>query len=93
MSVRELLARVSSIELTELIASELIEPRGERRADMRAAVIASAVANSTRSSESKPISPDSFMLSFDEREMSEEEIAAHDDALLRRATDIEEKGE
>jgi len=45
--VRELENRISSLELAEWMAYSTLEPFGENRADYRAGLIASAVANSS----------------------------------------------
>ena len=45
MTVRQLLANLDSAELTEWIAFDRMEPIGEFRADLRAGIVASAVAN------------------------------------------------
>jgi hypothetical protein len=90
--VRELLARVSSSELTELVAFELIEPRGERRGDLRSALIASTIANTAKSSDSDPYTLDGFLFEFYEEELTDEEIAAHDETLIARATGKTSRG-
>ena len=43
MTVKQLLANISSIEISEWMAYARIEPFGEKRADLRAASIAQAV--------------------------------------------------
>lgn len=45
MTVRQLLASLDSAELTEWMAFDRMEPIGEFRADLRAGIIASTVAN------------------------------------------------
>lgn len=56
MTVRELLARIDSLELTEWMAAYNVEPWGEDRSDLRAGIVASTVANchSTKGHEFKP---------------------------------------
>jgi len=66
MTVRELLARISSRELTEWQAYYNIEPFGAVRADTHAAIIASTVANTARDvkRKPKPFTPAEFMPNF-----------------------------
>lgn len=66
MPVRELLARVNSRELAEWRAYELIEPFGEQRADLRAAIVASVMANAFRGKDQRAYEPKDFMPKFDE---------------------------
>jgi len=42
-----------------------IEPIGDRRADLRAALIACTIANSVRTSKQRPLTIKDFMLDFD----------------------------
>lgn len=67
MTVGELLARMSSRELTEWLAFSQIEPIGDAREDLRAGIIASTIANSFRDTEKqkKPYSPADFMIDWD----------------------------
>lgn len=68
----ELLQRISSKELTEWMAFYSIEPFGEVRADMRAALIAHTVAAGAGA---KKIKLEDFMLKFEPQEqMSNEQI-------------------
>lgn len=54
---------ISSAHFVELMAAELLEPRGEYRADLRAGIIASTVANSApfRSKTAKVFGPADFI--------------------------------
>jgi hypothetical protein len=61
MTVRQLLASLDSDELTEWMAFDRIEVIGETRADLRAGIIASAVANHGSRDIEKPYSPSDFM--------------------------------
>ena len=63
--MRELLARISSRELSEWMAYYELEPWGEERADLRAGIIASAMAN-VWGAKTKPAD---FMPNFDNEEM------------------------
>ena len=64
MTVGELLSRTSSRELTEWRAYYALEPFGEDRADLRAGVIASTMANVFRKSGTPPYKAQDFMPKF-----------------------------
>ncbi|MGE5619531.1 MAG: DUF4035 domain-containing protein [Sphingomonadaceae bacterium] len=64
MTVAELLSRISSRELTEWIEYAKLEPFGEERADLRAAIVAATIANVYRRKGSKPFKPSDFMPAF-----------------------------
>jgi hypothetical protein len=63
-SVRELLARFDSMELSEWIAFSYIEPFGDERADYRQALTTCVLANSNRDVKKKPtpFKPEDFMI-------------------------------
>lgn len=61
MTVGELLSRVSSAELTEWMAFDLVDPFGAERADLRAGIVASTIANVNRGKGKKAYSPKDFM--------------------------------
>lgn len=61
LTVRELLARIDGRELAEWEAYAQIEPWGEWRADYRAALVASVIANANWG---KAFTPDDFMPEF-----------------------------
>ncbi len=69
MTVEELLHRISSRELAEWMAFYSLEPFGEERADLRAAIIATTVANAARDPKRRrrPFRPADFMPRFRER--------------------------
>lgn len=74
-SVKELLSRVGSKELSEWIAYYRLDPFGQERADMRAAVVASIIANVNRDKKQKPYTMMDFMLNFEPpKQMSTKEI-------------------
>ena len=78
-SVKQLLAEMDSAELTEWMAYEQVEPFGEWRADLRAGIIASTIANALRGRGSRPLTPEDFMPQFAPRaaqEMSVDETIA-----------------
>ena len=62
------LEHISSLELAEWAAEYSIEPFGELRADLQAAIITSMIANANRDPAKKrePFSPVDFMPNFDE---------------------------
>lgn len=65
MTVSELLSRISSRELTEWRAYYGLEPFGEDRADLRAGIVASTMANVFRKSGTKPYKAQDFMPRFE----------------------------
>lgn len=66
MTVRELLCRIDSRELTEWMAYAMIEPFGEDRADLRAGIIASTFANVHRPNSQQAYVPADFMAYVDQ---------------------------
>jgi hypothetical protein len=62
------LANHTSKELSELQVYEQVEPFGERRADIRTALVCQLLANINRSEKTKPFELEDFILSFDEVE-------------------------
>jgi hypothetical protein len=69
MTVRELLAKLGSDELSEWMAFYQLEPFGDFRADYRSALMTSTFANAHRHKDSPPFSPEDFM-PFIERQPS-----------------------
>lgn len=65
MTRAELLARVSSRELTEWMLYYQIEPFGTEAAFMGHAITSSVVANANRKKGKKPFTPDDFMPRFE----------------------------
>lgn len=63
MTVRELLARIDSRELSEWLAFFSMEPWGTETEDLRAGVIASTIANVNRDKkkQAKPYKPADFV--------------------------------
>ena len=76
MTVRELLNRIDSSELTEWAAFYSLEPFGDFRSDMQAGIIASTIANCNRSKHSKTFKPIDFMplVKEEPKQMSGDEI-------------------
>lgn len=65
MTVQELLARMSSRELSEWMAYARVEPFGEERADLRSGIVASILANVHRPKGRKPLKPEDFVITGD----------------------------
>ena len=63
-TVRELLHGIESKELAEWQAYYNLEPWGEERADLRAGIVASTIANVFRGKGSPPKKPKDFMPDF-----------------------------
>lgn len=70
-----LLAEMTSTQIAEWMAYFRLEPFGERRADLRAGIIASTVANAHKAKDSRPYKPQDFMPDF-EQGTDEDEAAA-----------------
>jgi hypothetical protein len=62
------LESMSSRQLTEWIAYAKLEPFGEERADLRAGIVASVIANANRDPKRKPYKPEDFMPRFEPRQ-------------------------
>jgi hypothetical protein len=77
MTVGELLARISSAELTEWMAYDAIEPFGEERADLRAGIVAAVTANHSFAPPAKPRQPADYML-FREKQAESDGILLDD---------------
>ena len=93
MTVRDLLDRCDSRELAEWEAYASIEPFGEERADLRAGIVAAAVANSNPY-RGKAWKPSDFMPKFEAQEprrQSPQEMQSamrQIDAIHRRVSGI-----
>lgn len=75
MTVGELLARISSRELTEWRAYETITgPLGPPRADLHAGIIAATIANIHRGKGSRALAPGDFIPRWDRRPRTPEEL-------------------
>jgi hypothetical protein len=70
MTVAQLLAGISSLELSEWAAYYELEPWGEERDDLRAGIVASTVANTARNAKKRrrPFKAQEFMPQFDRAE-------------------------
>lgn len=90
MTVGEMLTRMSSRELSEWMAYATLEPFGEERADLRAGIIASTIANANRDPKHKPkpFAPSDFMPRFfdppeaEPEPLAPEVLAAKFDAIM-----------
>lgn len=82
MSPREVLEKHTSRELTEWLAYLQLEPQGEERADLRAGIIASTIANVNRKKGTRVFRPDEFMPKFDMQEQDIEQQKAAAEALI-----------
>lgn len=72
-SVRELLERFTSLELSEWAAYHSIEPIGGMRGDLQAGIISCTLANVNRGKGGKTFSPTDFMLIGNEKEEQTED--------------------
>lgn len=68
MTVTELLARISSRELSEWMAYYSVEPWGAERDNLHAGIVASATINVWRGEKDEPVNAQDFMLQFGEDE-------------------------
>ena len=59
-----------------------MEPQGEERADLRAGIVASTVANTNRGKGKKAFEPVDFMPKFDQQEQTADEQEAAAEALM-----------
>lgn len=81
-----LLAELSSQQLAEWIAYFQLEPWGEERADLRAGIVASTIANVNRSAKQrKAFEPKEFMPRFDAEPEAPETSALRLMAQMRAA--------
>jgi hypothetical protein len=80
-----MLAEISSHTFAEWLAFRRLEPWGEERADLRAGIIASTMANSMRGKKGKPFKPQDFMPKFEQDDPDDEMTTATMMARLRAA--------
>ena len=62
--VRILQQQIDSLEFSQWLAMERVYPWGEERADLRAGIVASTMANCHRSPNKDPFSPVDFMWKY-----------------------------
>ena len=61
MTVRELLARIDSHELSEWIEYYKIDPFGNARSDLQSGIVAATIANANRAKNTQSYQPMDFM--------------------------------
>ena len=76
MTVREAQMRISSQEFTEWMAFARLHPFGEWRADLRAGIVASTIANVNRG-KGKAYKPSDFMPDFKRTRKAEQQSDQH----------------
>ncbi|MBO2530966.1 MAG: hypothetical protein CW348_14160 [Thermobifida sp.] len=77
MTVAELLARISSRELTEWAVYERrAGPLGGRRGDIQAAIVAADVYNVNRKKGAKPVDPEKLLPTWDDYQSDDQMWAA-----------------
>lgn len=92
-----MLSRVTSPELSEMEAEFRIEPWGEPRGDLQAAIVAQAVVNMLRDSRrSRPVKLSDFLLKFGEEE--KEQTVEQQQELMKALTaawggEVKERGQ
>lgn len=84
MTVRELLARIDSRELSEWMAYYELNPFGTVRDDLQAGIIASTIANVNRGKSDKPFAPADFMPYTDRPQQTEADMQGIMDAMARK---------
>ncbi len=70
MTVRRMLAELTAADIAEYMAFERLEPFGEVRADLRAGIVASTVANHSMSPPREAARPMDFMPMQQRREQA-----------------------
>lgn len=73
----------TSRELSEWSAFLAMEPSGEERADLRAGIVSSTIANAHRQKKGKTYKPKDFMVDFNRKEQTEEEQMAAAEAMAK----------
>jgi len=77
MTVSELLARISSAELTEWMAFNVIDPFGNWRTDFQTGILAAVTANHSFAPPTKPRVPEDYIL-FGEKQKRDDGILLAD---------------
>ncbi len=83
MTVRELLARVDSRELSEWMAYYQLDPFGNVREDLQAGIVASTIANVNRGKNDKAFQPSDFMPFMEKPEQTVDDMKAVMDAIAK----------
>ena len=81
MSPSEVLSKHTSKEMTEWAAFLQLEPHGEDRADLRAGIVASTIANANRKKGTRAFKPSDFMPKFEQQEQTLEQQKAAAEAV------------
>jgi hypothetical protein len=85
MTVREMLARMDSVELTEWMAYEKISgPLGGLRGDVQTALLAQTMANVNRGKSARPYKLSDFTLEWDRPPQDDDQMMATAYALNRQ---------
>ncbi|MGB9780618.1 phage tail assembly protein T [Caldanaerobacter sp.] len=76
MTVKELLSRIDSQELTEWMVYYTLEPWGTEVEDLRTGIVASTIANVNRDpkKQKKPFAPKDFMPIWDKPKQQEQTV-------------------
>jgi hypothetical protein len=81
------LEHISSLELSEWMAYDQVEPFGELRADLRAGIITATIANVNRDADKhrEPFTPQDFMPNFDQVESKPQGMTPEETLAMVRA--------
>lgn len=91
VDVDSMLEEITSVQLSEWMAFDRIEPFEDKRADVRNAVLCCTLANIWRDEKkSKPFSPEDFMLRFDKEylEMDERLSVPDPDRIAKQTSNV-----
>lgn len=83
-TVRELLARIDSRELSEWMCFYTLEPFGDVRGDLQAGIVAATIANANSGKGSKTFQPADFMPLMDKPEQDEDDMITIMTAMAKR---------
>ena len=83
-TVRELLARIDSRELSEWMCFYNLDPFGEVRGDLQAGIVASTIANANSGKGSKTFQPADFMPLMEKPKQDEDDMLAIMTAMAQR---------
>ena len=84
-TVRELLARIDSRELSEWMAFYSLEPFGDIRGDLQAGIVASTIANANSGKGSRTFQPADFMPLMEKPEQDEDDMITIMTAMAKRS--------
>mgnify|MGYP003645784528 FL=1 len=83
-TVRELLARIDSHELSEWMAFYSLDPFGDVRGDLQAGIVASTIANANSGKGSRTFQPADFMPLMEKPEQDEDDMISIMTAMAQR---------